>query len=130
MKRRTCLTTILAGSFGFSAQAAGAAGPIQLTVEMSVDPAKEKQMLRHFESVFKPAAVKFNGYIDVKLIKLRSALVGKAPAGLNYRFVLNYQSEELRQKWIASDVHQKVWPPIENMLTTKDYTVLLFDVMA
>jgi len=130
MKRRTCLTTILAGSFGISARAAGASGPIQLHVDLSVDPAKEKQMLHHFETVFKPAAVKFTGYIDVKLIKLRSALVGKAPAGLNYRFVLSYQSEELRQKWIASDTHQKVWPPIENTLTTKNYTVLLFDVEA
>ena len=58
MKRRTCLTTILAGSFGVSARAAGAAGPIQLHVDLSVDPAKEKQMLHHFESVFKPAAAR------------------------------------------------------------------------
>ena len=73
-------------------------------------------------------AVKYPGYIDVKIVKLRSALMGKAPEGLNYRFVLTYQSEEARQKWINSDVHQKVWPTIENTLANKNYTVLLFDV--
>jgi hypothetical protein len=51
-----------------------------------------------------------------------------APEGVNYRFALTYQSEELRQKWVASDVHQKVWPTIENTLTSKSYSVLLFDV--
>jgi hypothetical protein len=63
------------------------------------------------------------------MLKLRSAPKGSAPAGLNYRFQLTYESEELRQKWVASDVHQKAWPTIENTLRTKDYTVLLFDSM-
>jgi hypothetical protein len=128
MKRRTCLKTILAaGAASAAASAADASRPIQLHLDMSVDPAKEKQMLKNFETIFKPAAVKQPGYIDVKILKLHSTLQGKPPAGLIYRFVLTYQSEELRQKWIATDVHQKVWPTIENTLTTKDYTVYLFD---
>jgi hypothetical protein len=55
--------------------------------------------------------------------------MGKAPAGINYRFALTYQSEALRQKWVASDIHQQVWPTIENTLATKNYTVMLFDVI-
>ena len=85
-------------------------------------------MLHNFETIFRPAAIKQAGYIDVKMLKLRRALMGKAPAGVNYRFALTYQSEELRQKWVASDIHQKVWPTMENLLATKNYTVLLFDV--
>jgi hypothetical protein len=46
---------------------------------------------------------------------------------MNYRFQLTYESEELRQKWVNSDVHKKAWPTIENTLRAKDYTVLLFD---
>ena|SRR5947209_18165768 len=129
MKRRTYLKTILAGMASAAAQATDTAGPIQLHVDLSVDPAKEKEMLHNFETIFRPAAVKHPGYIDVKMLKLRSAVMGKAPAGINYRFNLTYKSEELRQKWVASDVHKKVWPTIENTLTTKDYTVLLFDVI-
>ena len=86
-------------------------------------------MLQNFRTVFKPAATKFPGYIDVKILKLRTALQGAAPAGLNYRFQLTYESEQLRQKWVSSDAHKKVWPTIENTLLSKSYTVLLFDSM-
>src|SRR5512133_975839 len=123
MHRRTYLKTMLAaGAMSTGAKAADAARPIQLHVDLTVDPAKEKEMVKNFETIFRPAASKQPGYIDVKLLKLRSTLMGKAPDRVNYRFVLTYQSEELRQKWVASDVHQKVWPTIEKTLATKDYT--------
>ena len=129
MKRRTYLKAMLLANAGaIAAKAAESAHPIQLHVDLTVDPAKEKEMLKNFETVFRPAASKQPGYIDVKMLKLRSAIQGQAPAGVNYRFSLTFQSEELRQKWVASDVHQKVWPTIENLLSTKNYTVLLFDV--
>jgi antibiotic biosynthesis monooxygenase (ABM) superfamily enzyme len=127
MKRRACLMTLGAAALAPVVRAADPAHPIQVHVDMSVDPAKEKEMFQHFEKDFKPAAVKFPGYIDVKIIKLRSAFTGKAPAGMNYRFMLTYKSEELRQKWIASDIHIKVWGMIESTLRSKNYDVLLFD---
>ena len=129
MKRRTCLKTMLAAGTGSVAvRAATAPRPIQLYVDLPVDPAKEKEMLRNFETIFRPAAAKFAGFIDVRMLKLRSAVMGSAPPGINYRFELIYQSEELRQKWVNSPTHQKVWPTIEATLTTKNYNVLLFDV--
>ena len=46
----------------------------------------------------------------------------------NYRFELEFESEELRQKWIASAGHQRVWPLVERAMTTqKDYPVVLYD---
>ena len=129
LKRRTWLAALASAALAPVARAADPQHPIQVHVDMSVDPTKEKEMLRHFEKDFKPAAAGFAGYIDVKIVKLRSAFQGKAPAGLNYRFILTYQSEELRQKWIASDVHQKVWGMIEYTMRNKDYAVLLFDVV-
>ena len=129
MNRRTHLKAVLAAVTGMTAaRGADAKRSIMLHVDLSVDPAKEKEMLKNFETIFRPAAAKFPGFIDVKMIKVRSALMGSAPPGMNYRFVLTYQSEELRQKWVASDTHQKVWPTIEKTLRSKDYTVLLFDV--
>jgi antibiotic biosynthesis monooxygenase (ABM) superfamily enzyme len=121
---------MLAGAVGATAlpAAAPAHAPILLHVDLSVDPAREQEMLDNFHKIFKPAAQKYPGYIDVKILKLRSALQGGAPEGLNYRFALTYQSEEMRQKWIASDIHQKVWPTVEKTLKSKDYRVLLFDV--
>lgn len=101
---------------------------IELHVDLNVDRAKEKEMLHNFHTIFKPAAMKQAGYIDVKMEKLRSALMGSAPANVNYRFVLTYASEEQRKVWVETAVHKKVWPTIENTLVSKDYQVLLFDI--
>ena len=129
MKRRTSLKTILAaGATAAGALAADPGRAIQLHVDLAVDPAREKEMLHNFETIFRPEAAQHPGYIDVKMLKLRTALQGSAPAGVNYRFSLTYRSEQLRQKWAASPEHQRVWPTIENTLTSKNYTVLLFDV--
>ena len=130
MQRRKLLGTILtAGAAIAPLLAAPAAHPIRLQVDLTVDAAKEKEMLHNFETIFRPAAAKQPGYLDVKLLKLRTTLMGKGPVGVNYRFDLAFQSEELRQKWVATDVHQQVWPTIENLLAHKNYTVLLFDVI-
>jgi len=132
MKRRSYLTAMAAALpaaiAGWKAQAQTAArNPIVLYCDLSVDPAREQEMLKNFHTIFKPAAEKFPGYIDVKLLKLRTVYTGSAPANVNYRFQLTYESEEARQKWIHSDIHQKVWPTVENTLRTKDYSTLLFD---
>ena len=85
-------------------------------------------MLHAFETVFRPAAAKQPGYVDVQMLRLHSALQGSAPAGMNYRFTLTFASEELRQRWVASETHQTVWPTIEKTLSSKNYRVLLFEV--
>ncbi|MDQ6664018.1 MAG: hypothetical protein M3Z23_06465 [Acidobacteriota bacterium] len=128
MKRRTYLQTMLAGAALAVPSVSAAPQPIQLHVDLNVDPAKEKEMLHNFHTIFKPAAMKQAGYIDVKMEKLRSALVGSAPANVNYRFVLTYASEEQRKVWVETPVHKKVWPSIENTLVSKNYQVLLFDI--
>lgn len=102
---------------------------VQVHVEMAIDPAKEQEMVRYFQTVFRPAAMKFRGYIDVRMLKVLAVPVGAVPAGLNYRFSITYESEELRQKWIASDIHQEVWGAMEKTLSTPDYTVILFEVI-
>jgi hypothetical protein len=106
-------------------------GPIVLYCDLAVDPAREQEMLDHFHKDFKPAAVKFDGFLDLKMLKLRKIIQGgPAPTkGINYRFQLTYESEEKRQKWIASSTHQRVWPLIENTVLDKGYLVLLTDSM-
>ena len=129
MKRRSYLKSMLAAGAGLAAAKAQTKGnPIVLYVDMPVDPAKEKLMVKNFHEIFKPAAVKHEGYVDLKIVKIRQTVMGAPPPkSINYRFQLTYQSEELRQKWIASDVHKRVWPTIEDTFTTKDYQVLLCD---
>ena len=119
-------TALGIGRFGASAQAQ--TKHIRLYVEMEVPAAREREMLEAFHNTFVPEAVKHEGYIRVKMLKRRSILQGVAPVEHNYRFELEFESEELRQKWIASPEHQRVWPLVEKTMTTqKDYPVVLYD---
>jgi antibiotic biosynthesis monooxygenase (ABM) superfamily enzyme len=120
-----------AAAFGFRHLATAAQAQtnhIRLYVEMDVAPAREREMLDTFHNVFVPEAVKHQGYIRVKMLKRRTIIQGTAPSRHNYRFELEFESEELRQKWIASAGHERVWPPVERTMTTlKDYPVILYD---
>ena len=112
----------------FASPARGQTAHIRLYVEMDVPASREREMLETFHAVFVPEAVKHAGYIRVKMLKRRTILQGTAPASHNYRFELEFESEELRQKWIASAGHQRVWPQVERCMTTlKDYPVVLYD---
>ena len=140
MNRRTLLKgAALMGAANALAVTSSAAVPsgdgpsekcIVLYCDLAFDPANEQEMLQRFHHDFKPAAEKFGGgYIDLKMLKLRKVIQGgPAPAAnINYRFQLTYKSEEDRQRWIASDVHKKNWPRIEELVSNKDYLVLLTD---
>jgi heme-degrading monooxygenase HmoA len=128
MKRRTCLGVMLAAAASSGAEAAIGKPPIQLNCDLAVDPKKEKEFIQYFDTVFRPVARKHQGYIDLKLLKLNTAVRGGAPPGGTFRFALTYESEELRQKWIASDAHVKAWTPMEDMLTDKNFGILVYDV--
>jgi hypothetical protein len=106
----------------------GEGRPIQLHADLAVDPAREEEMLRFFLEKFRPAAAQQPGFIDVRMLKLKSTLRGIPPPGANYQFVLTFSSEALRQKWIATDTHKQLWPILEGMLTSKNYSRLLYEV--
>jgi hypothetical protein len=129
MLRSAFIATADALGVGRVAAPAGAqTRHIRLYVEMDVPPERERELLQAFYDTFVPEAVKHEGYIRVKMLKRRSILQGTAPAGHGYRFELEFESEALRQQWIASSGHQRVWPLLERTMTTqKDYPVVLYD---
>jgi len=127
MKRRTCFGLLAAGALAGTAASATAATtrPIQLHCDLAVDPKREQEMLDNFEKIFRPVARKQPGFIDLKMLKLQTAIRGSAP---KYRFELTMTSEELRQKWINTPEHQKAWPTIENTLLDKNFSIIVYDV--
>ena len=127
MKRRTYLKSVIAVASGAFTDGSETARPIELHVDLTVDQAKEQEMLHNFRTIFQPAARKQPGFIDVKMLKLRLVMQGELSQGANYRFVLTFANEELRKQWVASETHQQVWPTIEKTLKTKDYTIVLYD---
>jgi heme-degrading monooxygenase HmoA len=97
-----------------------AGNPIELHVELDVDPAKEKDLVSVFHSVFQPTISKQPGFVSVTLLKLRAATVA-------YRLVISFATEEQRVAWVATDDHQRVWPQMENNLKGAKFTVALWD---
>lgn len=136
MERRSCLKVLLtaAGTLAVSAAgkptlaAAAEQRPIQLHLDLAVDPAREQEMLHVFETAFRPAASTQPGYIDAKMLKLSATLRGPAPPGSNYQFILTFASDELRQKWVATPAHKALWPKIEATLSSPQYSRLLYEV--
>ena len=128
MNRRKAVTAALASVTALTAQSKKSADDaIQLHVDMSVDPAKEKDLKKNFKEIFKPAMSKQPGFLHVYMLKLREAKAGKAPEGSNYRLVINFKTEEDRLNWVKSNDHQKAWPTIEGTFKVKSYTAILYD---
>ena len=130
MNRRTWLTGMVAvaGVQAAKKQGPNSKRPIQLHCDRAVDPKREQEMLTNFDNIFRPTARRQLGFIDLKMLKLNSNIRGASTAGGKYRFVLTFESEELRQKWIASKDHEKAWPEIEKTPTDKNFGILLYDV--
>ena len=102
---------------------------VQLHCDISIDAKHAAEAEDYFETVYRPAAQKFEGYVDLQLLKLHSVLEGRAPEGMTHRFSITYETEELRMRWVHSDVHQVVWPKLQTYLTSDNFDFLLFDVI-
>ena len=83
MNRRKSLKTIAAATFAAVAPLAAASTGIQLHVDLNVDPAKEKDLVKNYTTIFQPMIKKQPGFIDAKLMKLRSVPKGNGPANTN-----------------------------------------------
>jgi hypothetical protein len=102
-------------------------GPIQLHCDLEADPAREQEMVHAFYNTFEPVIRKQPGFVAVKLLKLRGALAGSAPANAPYRLVISFETEQQRLGWVATGDHQRVWPSIEKTLCGAKYNAMLYD---
>jgi heme-degrading monooxygenase HmoA len=125
MRRRAALRTLAGAAFLPPADAA--VRPIQLHVDLEVDPARERELLDNFHGTFRPAIAKQPGFLAVRLLKMRSAVAGSAPADMTWRLVIRFRTEDQRQAWVKTDEHQRVWPEIEKTLKGAKLNALLYD---
>ncbi|MCL5745024.1 MAG: hypothetical protein M1541_14045 [Acidobacteria bacterium] len=104
------------------------ARPIELNVDLDVDPAREQELLTAFRTQFRPAISKQPGFLEVKLLRFVSTVQGAAPVNVNYRLLISFQSEAQRRTWVETPLHQKVWPSIERTLRG-GFSAYLFEVV-
>jgi hypothetical protein len=128
MNRRTCLGVMLAAAASSGAEAAASKQPIQLNCDPGGGPEERKgihQILRYCLSAGGPETSGVHRSQTPKL--LNQTVRGPVPPVGIFRFALTYESEALRQKWIASDDHVKAWAQLEDMLTDKNFGILVYD---
>lgn len=78
-----------------------------LNVDLDVKSGSEKSLENIFGTVFVPAISKQEGFSSTQLLRPREF-------GAAYRLVIQFQSQNLQQKWVAQSLHQEVWPQMES----------------
>ncbi len=126
MNRRNAIAALTAA--GSLALAAAPAAPMQMHVDLLVEPSQEAALKETYEKVYCPAIRKQPGFVDVKLLKFRVARAGNTqPAGA-WRLIISFQTEEQRENWVKTDDHQRVWPQMEKHM--KMVNALVYDPAA
>ena len=77
-----------------------------LHVDLWAKPKAGAALRKAFREAFYPAISAQTGFI-------RCTLLHTEPETDLYRLVIKFDNEDLRQKWVASDLHQRVWPQLE-----------------
>jgi heme-degrading monooxygenase HmoA len=90
-----------------------------LHVDCVLRPNSRGSILRTYRDRFVPAISVQPGYVDTML--LRAVEEG----GADYRLVIAFESHEKQQAWVATDVHQRVWPEMEGNM--REFTVRAFE---
>jgi len=120
----------MAATGGVSTVAAQPArNPIQLHVDLDVNPAQENEMVSNFRKVFRPTISKQPGFVAVTLLKLRNVMAGDFAKNWNYRLIISFQTEEQRLAWVKTDDHQRAWPTIEKTLRGNKFKAVLYDIV-
>jgi heme-degrading monooxygenase HmoA len=99
-----------------------------LHVDLQVKPgfrvdlsAKSRSSLeKTFVEAFRPAISAQDGFAGVSLLRSREDED-------HYRLIIAFQNKDLQQKWLATDVHQQVWPAMESHCG--HYSVSYYDVV-
>ena len=96
---------------------------------MAIDPAKEQEMVRYFQTVFRPAAMKFRGYVDVRMLKVLAVPVGTPrPRASITVFPSRTKAKSCgRSGWRRTSTRRSgaTW----RRVSAPDYTVILFEVI-
>lgn len=79
---------------------------VALHVNLQTKPGAGAALEKAFREVFRPAISAQEGFVDVALLKSRTEAD-------KYCLAIRFASEPLRLKWVATDLHQQVWPALE-----------------
>lgn len=76
-----------------------------LHIGLPVKEGMNQSLEQTFANEFQPAISVQEGFGDVQLLH-------SLDAEASYCLVIAFEGQEQQQKWVASDLHQKVWPTL------------------
>lgn len=90
-----------------------------LHVDLQLKAGEAKALQKTYRETFRPAISSQEGFVGVHLLCAHS--------DGEYRLVIAFQNQPQQQKWVATDLHQQVWPLMEAHCT--GYSVKTFDAV-
>ena len=94
---------------------------VVLHVDLQSKPAAGSALEQTFREAFRPAIRAQQGFVE-------TALLHSSSETDSYRLVIAFESEALRLRWVATNLHQQVWPMMEAHCA--GYSVKIFAVLA
>lgn len=91
-----------------------------LLVDMKVEPGSRQGLEKTYLETFRPAISRQEGFRNVELLRPHKE-------GEDYRLSITFDHQALQQRWVATDLHQQVWPQIESLCA--EYSVRLYDAV-
>jgi heme-degrading monooxygenase HmoA len=76
-----------------------------LHIDLKVKVGQQQALEETYLERFRPAISVQEGFNAVRLLRSNED-------DLNYRLALSFESQESQQKWVATDLHQVVWPAV------------------
>ena len=90
-----------------------------LHVDIVLKPSARESLSRTFRDKFMPAISIQPGYVSAMLLR---------PVEINEvdnRLVIEFENHQTQQTWVATDLHQRVWPEMEASI--EQYAVRSFE---
>jgi heme-degrading monooxygenase HmoA len=79
-----------------------------LHVELQAKPGAEQELEKTYKETFRPAISQQEGFRSVDLLR-------PLDGAKNYVLTIRFDDRGRQQKWVATGLHQQVWPQIEGL---------------
>ncbi|MGA8182120.1 MAG: antibiotic biosynthesis monooxygenase [Terriglobia bacterium] len=87
-------------------------------MELQVKPGAEQGLEETYNETFRPAILQQEGFLSVSLLRPREE-------SQNYLLSIVFNDQVWQQKWVATDLHQRVWSQMESHCVS--YAVRSYD---
>jgi heme-degrading monooxygenase HmoA len=91
-----------------------------LHIELKTKPGLQQSLEKIYLDKFYPAISAQDGFNTAQLLRSNDH-------DTNYRLCLAFDRQASQQKWVATDLHQEVWPAIADQCA--DFSVLRFSTV-